>query len=159
MAIYFVRHAKAGERRVWSGDDIDRPLSMTGWTQSHALATRLSTLEPSTLLSSPYVRCIQTLEPLAELAGLDITIEPRICEYEPFEPVLDLLAEVPDRAVLCSHGDIIPATITALERRGMEITSQPDWRKASVWVIKRSKRGRLSKAKSWPPPKRGTKKN
>ena len=115
MAIYVVRHAKAGERRVWSGEDIDRPLSKTGRTQSHALATRLSTLKPSTLLSSPYVRCVQTLEPLAELTGLDITIEPRICEYEPFEPVLELLAEVADRAVLCSHGDIIPATIAALE--------------------------------------------
>jgi hypothetical protein len=41
----------------------------------------------------------------------------------------------------------------------MEITSQADWRKASVWVIKRSKQGRLSKAKAWPPPARGTKKN
>lgn len=159
MAIYVVRHAKAGERRVWSGDDIDRPLSKIGRSQSHALATRLSTHEPSTLLSSPYVRCVQTLGPLAELTGLDITIEPRICEYEPFEPVLELLAEVPDRAVLCSHGDIIPTTIAALERRGMEITSQADWRKASVWVIKRSKRGQLSKAKAWPPPKRGAKKD
>lgn len=159
MAIYLVRHAKAGERRVWAGDDVDRPLSKTGWTQSHALAKRLLKHDPSVLLSSPYVRCVQTLEPLADLVDLEITIEPRICEYEPFEPVLELLVEVPDHAVLCSHGDIIPATIAALERRGMEITSQADWRKASVWVIKRSKRGHLSKAKAWPPPQRGSKKD
>jgi len=159
MSIYFVLHAKAGERRVWTGDDIDRPLSKAGWDQSHLLAKRLAKHEPSVLLSSPYVRCVQTLEPLADLVGLDVAIEPRICEYEPFEPVLELLAEVPDHAVLCSHGDIIPATIAALERRGMEITSSADWRKASVWVIKRSKRGNLSKAKAWPPPKRGSKKD
>ena len=57
--------------------------------------------------------------------------------------------------MLCSHGDIIPATIVALERRGLEIVSTPDWRKASVWVLKRSKHGRLSKAKCWPPPGKG----
>ena len=79
--------------------------------------------------------------------------------HEPFEPVLELLTEVPDNTVLCSHGDIIPATIAALERRGMEITSSADWRKASVWVIKRSKRGNISKAKAWPPPQRGSKKH
>jgi len=159
MAIYVVRHAKAGERRVWTGDDIDRPLSKAGWEQSRMLAPRLAKHEPSVLLSSPYVRCVQTLEPLADLVGLEITVEHRICEYEPFEPVLELLAEVPDHAVLCSHGDVIPSTIAALERRGMEITSAAEWRKASVWVIRRSKLGSFSKAKAWPPPKRGSKRD
>ena len=69
--------------------------------------------------------------------------------------MLELLSEVPDHTVLCSHGDIIPATIVALERRGLEVLSTPDWRKASVWVLKRSKSGRLSKAKCWPPPGKG----
>ena len=152
MAIYLVRHAKAGERRVWEGDDRDRPLSGKGRDQAAALAARLRPHDPPLLLSSSYLRCMQTLEPLAELCGLPVTVESRLTEEEPFEPVLDLLAEGPDRSVLCSHGDIIPATIVALERRGLEVLSTPDWRKASVWVLKRSKSGRLSKAKCWPPP-------
>ncbi len=153
MPIYLVRHAKAGERRTWDGDDIDRPLSSAGWRQSAALAERLARKDPSVLLSSPYVRCVQTLEPLGLAINVPVTIEQRLCEDEPFEPVLDLLGEVPDRAVLCSHGDIIPATIRALVRRGMDVVSEPEWRKASVWVVKRSARGRFSRAKAWPPPR------
>jgi 8-oxo-dGTP diphosphatase len=154
MALYLVRHAKAGERSRWTDDDRLRPLSNAGWEQSRLLAERLVEHAPSVLLSSPYLRCIQTLEPLGELTGLPVTVEQRLCEDEPFEPVLDLLTEVPDGAVLCSHGDVIPATIGALVRRGMDVLSEPDWRKASVWVVKRSKKGRLSKARSWPPPTR-----
>jgi len=153
--IYLVRHAKAGERRTWEGHDIDRPLSKAGWQQAESLATRLATKTPSVLLSSPYRRCIQTLEPLADVLGLDVQVEQRLCEDEPFEPVLDLLSEVPDRAVLCSHGDLVPATIAALVRRGMEIQSTPDWRKASTWVLKRSKKATFSRGKVWPPPARG----
>lgn len=148
--IYLVRHAKAGERRVWQGDDVLRPLSKHGWKQAAAIGKRLAG-QASTLHSSPYVRCVQTLEPLAERMGCPILDEPRLYEGQPFEPVLELLNEVADGAVLCSHGDIIPDVIQALSRRGMEVQTPPDWRKASIWVLKR--RGEhISKGKVWPPP-------
>lgn len=150
--LYLVRHAKAGERRLWEANDLDRPLSKKGWKQSEALAKRLSRLEPSVLLSSQYVRCVQTLEPLGVRIRGPITIEPRLTEDEPFEPVLDLLTEVPARAVMCSHGDIIPATIEALRRSGTELRTPVDWRKSSVWVLKRDKRSRIVAATVWPPP-------
>ncbi len=153
--IYLVRHAKAGERRRWNDDDMLRPLSKAGREQADAIAERLSRRKPSLLVSSPYVRCVQTLEPLASHMGREVTIDQRLCEDEPFEPVLELLSEVPSGAVLCSHGDIIPATIAALARRGMEIQSSPDWRKASTWVLKRAKSGVIAKGKVWPPPQRG----
>ncbi|MFM8451464.1 MAG: hypothetical protein ACKOAQ_01230, partial [Acidimicrobiaceae bacterium] len=54
-------------------------------------------------------------------------------------------------AVLSSHGDMIPELIKTLERRGMEVKSKPDWRKASVWVVERTNRGFVS-ATAWPPP-------
>lgn len=149
--IYFVRHAKAGERRVWNGDDVDRPLSKTGWKQSHAVARRLVKNDVTALYSSPYVRCMQTLEPLGDLTGLTVQAEQRLFEDEPFEPVLDLLSEVEDGAVLCSHGDIIPAVIKALVRRGMHVETPADWSKASVWVLRR-KGTRITKGKVWPAP-------
>lgn len=149
--IYLVRHAKAGERRIWADDDTLRPLSRQGWKQSRALAQRLAGKGVSTIHSSPYVRCVQTVEPLAELVGTEIRIDDRLAEDSPFEPVLELLAEVDSSAVLCSHGDVIPATIEALVRRGMEVQSTVDWRKATVWVLRR-KGDRITKGKVWPPP-------
>ena len=68
-----------------------------------------------------------------------------------FEGVLDLIAEVANGAVLCSHGDVIPATVQALVRRGMQLKTEPDWRKASVWILRR-KDDRVVSATVWPPP-------
>jgi 8-oxo-dGTP diphosphatase len=150
--LFVVRHAKAGERRLWADDDLNRPLSKKGWKQSKLVAERLAGLEPSTLVSSPYIRCIQTLEPLAEQIGADVDVDQRLCEDEPFEPVLELLADLPARSVLSTHGDIIPATMQALVCRGMKLNTPPDWRKAAVWVLKRNTRGDIVHAKVWPPP-------
>jgi 8-oxo-dGTP diphosphatase len=150
--LYLVRHAKAGERRLWEDDDIHRPLSAKGWKQSELLAERLADLEVSTLHSSPYLRCVQTLEPLAGRLQRSIAVEQRLCEDQPFEPVLDLFAELPAGAVMSSHGDVIPATLAALERRGTDVRTPPDWRKASVWVLKRNKHGEIVHATVWPPP-------
>jgi 8-oxo-dGTP diphosphatase len=152
--VYLVRHAKAGQRSAWEDDDLLRPLSKSGWKQAQAVADRLSGKRVSTLHASEYTRCVQTLEPLAERLGQEVRQEPRLTEGMPFEPVLELIAEVDDRAVMCSHGDIIPAVIEALHRRGMELQSSPDWRKASIWVLTR-KGGRITQGKVWPPPSKG----
>lgn len=149
--IYLVRHAKAGERRLWNGDDVERPLSKRGWRQSEAIATRLAKKGATALYSSAYVRCIQTLEPLGRLIDAQVQVEARLREDEPFEPVLELLGEVEDGAVLCSHGDIIPPTIQALHRRGMVVETPADWGKSSVWVLRRKGR-KITKGKVWPAP-------
>jgi 8-oxo-dGTP diphosphatase len=150
--LYLVRHAKAGERRLWTGDDIERPLSRKGWKQAEHLAKRLAKLEPTVLLSSPYVRCVQTLEPLAEWIGGTVEIDRRLTEDEPVPPVIDLLVGAPDGTVMSSHGDIIPAVIHRLRKSGTKIRTPVDWRKASVWVLKRDKRGKIVHATVWPPP-------
>lgn len=150
--LYLVRHAKAGERRLWKGDDIDRPLSKKGWKQAESVSKRLAKLDPQLVCSSPYVRCVQTLEPLAHRVGTHVAIDQRLCEDEPAEPVLELLATAPNGTVLCTHGDIIPAVIVALKKNGAKLNTPPDWRKASVWVLKRNKQGVIVHATVWPPP-------
>lgn len=150
--IYLVRHAKAGERRLWKGPDIERPLSKKGWRQSELLGKKLAKIPATALYSSPYVRCSQTLEPLAQRLGLEIAISQELEEYQPVEPVLDLIGTVPDGSVLCSHGDIIPATIGAIKAAGAELKGKPDWRKTSTWVLKRNKHGAIVQARVIPPP-------
>ena len=149
--IFLVRHAKAGSRHDWVGDDHVRPLSKAGRKQADALATSLAAAGATELFSSPYLRCIQTLEPLAAAIGVPVVADERLTEGDDFTGALELLATAHEGAVLCSHGDLIPATMAALERRGCTIVGEPDWRKATVWVIQRED-GDCVSANVWGPP-------
>lgn len=152
MTIFLVRHAKAGQRADWDGDDMLRPLSKKGWRQAHALAERIAPLDPTHLVTSSYLRCRQTLEPLADLVDLAIVDDDRLAEGASFEQSLALVDGMPDGAVLCSHGDVIPDLVQALARRGMDVLDAPDWRKGSVWLLERDGDGRVVQATVWPPP-------
>jgi 8-oxo-dGTP diphosphatase len=150
--IYLVRHAKAGKREDWQGDDALRPLSRAGRKQADLLADRFVALPPGQLLSSPYVRCVETLQPTADKVGAQVEHVAALAEGGRFEDVLELIAGAAANSVLCSHGDVIPAVITALDRRGAAIRSAPEWRKASTWVLERETDGTITAAEAWPPP-------
>jgi phosphohistidine phosphatase SixA len=142
MKLFIVRHVKAGDRSRWSGPDHERPISKTGRRQAEALAKRLAGENVSALIASPSVRCVQTLEPLGARAGLKVEEDDRLAEGSSIEESLSIARDAPDRAVLCSHGDVIPDLIAALVRRGMELTNEPDWRKATLWTLEGTKQAR-----------------
>ena len=141
MTLYIVRHAKAGKRSEWDGPDTLRPLSDKGWEQAQAIAKKLIELKPIALISSPAVRCMQTLEPLSEAMKIKIVTDKRLFEDGDVAKMIELLEDAQDSTVISSHGDMIPEAIKILQRRGMEINSKPDWRKATVWVVERTKNG------------------
>jgi 8-oxo-dGTP diphosphatase len=154
MGILLVRHAKAGDRGKWDGPDADRPLTKKGWAQASALAAVLPELNGgvSTVLSSPFVRCLQTVEPLAGAIGAEVIEDDRLAEGARFEDALELLDDLPDGAVVCSHGDVIPDVVHALVRRGMHVQGSPDWRKGSTWLLERADDGRFVQATAVAPP-------
>ena len=154
MALYIVRHGKAGRRSQWDGPDMTRPLDDLGRIQAKELSLKIAPIGPTWLVSSPFLRCIQTLQDLSELTGLPVLADERLAEDSDITAVIQMLEQAPDRAVICSHGDVIPALIRTLEKRGMAITTIPNWRKASVWVIERN--GVIfTSAAAWPPPSTG----
>ena len=136
--VELVRHADAGRRAQWNGPDDQRPLDDSGRAQAAALAEALAPGPPvSAVLSSAYTRCVQTVEPLAAALGLEVGVDEALEEVREV-PVTDggtawvtaawlagrmlalfdrLLATEPQRVVLCSHGDIIPAVMAALVAR------------------------------------------
>jgi 8-oxo-dGTP diphosphatase len=151
MALYLVRHAKAGQRGRWDGPDLLRPLTKAGRAQAEALAAWLVNQPVPRILSSPYTRCIQTVEPLAEKLALAVEVIDDLAEATACEPALELLATLPDHSVLCSHGDLIPDVMEALARRGTVIDGPADWRKGSTWVLTREDRT-VVRAHAVPPP-------
>lgn len=150
--LYVVRHAHAGTRGDWDGPDEERPLSERGRRQARALVDTLAEAGVTRLVSSPYRRCVQTLEPLAEAWGLEVVADDRLAEGTGFAPALDLAEELrSESAVLCSHGDVIPDLLEALVRRGLELQDPARWPKASTWVLTRDEQG-FVKGRFVPPP-------
>ncbi len=72
MALLLVRHANAGRRSAYKGDDRLRPLSPRGRARASELVPLLAPYRPQRILSSPYVRCCETVQPLAEALGLPV---------------------------------------------------------------------------------------
>ena len=152
MSLFLVRHAKAGKRSQWDDDDSLRPLVAEGVRQSEVIAEAIAPLHPTALFSSPFLRCVQTLEPLSKAAGLPVVAHELLAEGVDFIGTVDWMHTLADGAVMCSHGDVIPEVIDALERRGMEVSGFRESRKGSVWVLERHN-NEFTGGHAWPPPR------
>src|SRR5699024_7561157 len=142
VMVLLVRHADAGERAQWPGEDTLRPLSGPGREQRDALTELLSLYEPARVHSAPRVRCTQTVEPLAERLGSDVVDEPLLSEEgyaaEPEAAVdrLTRLAAAAGAIVVCSQGRVIPDLVTRLARTGgVQLDEGISSAKASVWSL------------------------
>lgn len=138
MKIHFIRHAKAERRLEWDAPDPLRPLSPRGLRQARQLGADLAGEGIGRILSSPHLRCLQTVEPLAAARGVPVEIDERLAEGESVGKLHELLAELGDApAVCCSHGDLIPGLLAELEERGVELETGGAFRceKGSTWVL------------------------
>jgi phosphohistidine phosphatase SixA len=89
------------------------------------------------ILSSPSVRCVETVQPLAAHCGLAVQVTDVLSPSGALESALDLVRTVPDHGVLCSHGELIPQVMEVLTRQGATLVGPADWRKGSTWVLER----------------------
>jgi len=103
-----LRHASAGDRDRWDGDDFHRPLDARGRRQAAELVELLRPFKVRRVLSSPYVRCIETVEPLAAALDLPVELNDRLTEGA--GPGAGLLLHE-DGVVCCTHGDIIESVL------------------------------------------------
>lgn len=94
---------------------------------------------PKRLLSSPYARCVQTLEPAAAALGLPIETHDELAEGSA-ERALGLLRRIAgENVALCTHGDVIPELLTAIaDEDGVDLGPEPRQAKGSVWVLDHS---------------------
>ena len=141
MAIHLVRHADAGNRPQWDGDDETRPLNERGTTQAHTIADLLAPLEVGRILTSRYRRCVETVEPLAEKLCIAIEHERALAEEADITDAWALVeslvaSDAHGGVVLCSHGNILSPILDRLHRRGIELVAD-EWtcNKGSVWTI------------------------
>ncbi len=146
--IYLVRHAKAVSRERWSEDDVERPLTPRGQTQAVLLAKELGSLDgrtPSRVVSSPAVRCRETVADLAAAIGLRLTKADWLMEGSDPVNALERLRKLSRRydpssgsggpVTACSHGDVIWGVLDCLARAGVSLGRRPDVPKGGVWLL------------------------
>ncbi len=156
MTILLVRHARAGRRDRWKGDDRLRPLSKKGRAQAGGMPSLLAPWTGdgrAVLVSSPWVRCIETLEPLAVSLGLPVRPDDVLGEGMGGKVIDSLGAWTRARktTVLCTHGDVVLAVLDALAVGGVDIGPDPQMAKGSVWVLEGAG-GAVRAATYLPPP-------
>ncbi|WP_433274844.1 NUDIX hydrolase [Actinosynnema sp. CS-041913] len=139
--VLLVRHAKAGKRDHWPGEDDLRPLSPAGWRQAAGLRSLLPLWAPSRVHSAPRVRCVETVQGVADRLGVGVLLEHRLSEegYWPDrEAGLVRLLEIADGVgvpVVCSQGGVIPDVVSTLASlSGLPLAEVP-CKKGSVWLL------------------------
>jgi phosphohistidine phosphatase SixA len=153
VPVYLVRHAHAGNRSSWDGDDATRPLSPKGRLQSAGLLEWLTDEPIARVLSSPATRCIETVEPLAEARGLTVETDGWLAEGSGARPCIEAILALGEGGVaLCSHGDLIPKVIRQLRADGMDTKDPNLSQKGSTWVLEVVD-GRVASGRYRPPPK------
>jgi 8-oxo-dGTP diphosphatase len=153
MLVHLVRHAVAESRSSWSLPDSARPLDERGRKQAAGLVGQRDWSNVRSIASSPAVRCLDTVAPLAAHLGLAVLTEERLGEGRDPSAVLAMIAEA-DRGdlVLCSHGDLIPEVLRLAESRGALVERPRKWAKGSTWTITCDD-GEFVEAAYTPPPK------
>ena len=118
MSIILLRHASAGDRHAWVGDDALRPLDERGRAQALELRDRLVSRGVERVVSSPFARCVETVAPLAAALGVAVETDDRLAEGADPTFARELLTDLPPGWVACTHGDVIVAVTGELLKKG-----------------------------------------
>jgi phosphohistidine phosphatase SixA len=118
-SLLVIRHARAGDRSEWDGDDRLRPLDDRGRKQAKALVAALASFSLTRILTSPYDRCVQTVEPLAAVRGLEIELRDELGEERQHADGVALaLSLVGEPVALCVHGGLTDAAFGERQKKG-----------------------------------------
>ena len=149
--LLLIRHAHAGDKQRWDGPDNLRPLSADGHAEAAGLVVRLEDYPISHILSSPTLRCHQTVHPLARDRWLRIHHEETLGVDADPAGVLALLEDPQlSDAVVCTHGEVIGQVLTRLVADGLAVDQPLTWPKGSTWLLQGAN-GRPAHARYFPP--------
>jgi broad specificity phosphatase PhoE len=157
VRMLLVRHGHAGTKEGWADDDRLRPLDARGRRQAKHLVGVIVPMDPTRLISSPHLRCLQTMEPIAEKSGLvveeDLSLIPNAgaqaidliralsspdpaSSSQPSSANRSPSSDPSSRIVVCTHGEVIGDVLAVLAREdGVRLSRRPPGLKGCVWVL------------------------
>lgn len=161
MLLFLVRHAHAVPRGRWEGPDGSRPLDSKGRQQAEAVADRIADRldgePPPLVVSSPSLRCVATVAPLASRYGVPVGTDDRLLEIaevndadRPLPEAAEawlaerLCAVVTDAleagagkggVVVCTHGEVLPPGVSRLVE-GVDLAAAVGCNdKGGFWIV------------------------
>ena len=149
VPLILLRHASAGSRKDWRGDDMLRPLDEQGRAAADVLTALLGCFAPRRVISSPARRCIDTVAPYAARIGAAVETEAAFappdrspscspCRTSAGDPASAMARLVADGvpAVVCVHRENVPVLLAAAcERLGAAPPADPSLPKGGFWVL------------------------
>ncbi|MBV9321912.1 MAG: NUDIX hydrolase [Mycobacterium sp.] len=139
--VLIVRHGTAGSKKRYKGDDRKRPLDKHGRAQAELLVGQLLAFGPMAVHAADRLRCVQTVEPLAEELAVEIDVEPTLTEEEYWHNrtkarrrVLQIAGAGGGR-VICTQGKVIPDLIQWWCERDRVKPDKSRNGKGSTWVL------------------------
>ena len=143
VRMVLVRHGHAGTKEGWAGDDRLRSLDARGVRQAKHLADVVVPLNPTRLISSPYTRCLQTMELIATKTGLpveeDVAFTPNAGK-----PAVEMVRAIASTdstdssgcVVICTHGEGIGEILGVLSSDdGVRLSRRPPGLKGCAWIL------------------------
>jgi phosphohistidine phosphatase SixA len=136
-----LRHGSAGERSPSPSLDRGRPLDRRGRADAQGLQRALAGFVVDRVVTSPHVRCVESVRPLADALGLRLELRAELVPRARKEHTLALLENLPDTALVCTHREVIERLFDG------EIKCE----KGGAWLLEQ-RAGELRPAAYLPPP-------
>jgi 8-oxo-(d)GTP phosphatase len=163
VPLILLRHASAG-RKGAGEDDLRRPLDAAGTADAATLADLLTCFAPrARVLSSPALRCTETVRPYAEVAGVPIETDRSFYDHlgrtdsgssstgssstgSSSTALIRSLVAAAQPAIVCLHRENLPVVLgEACAVLGAAPPPDPDVPKGAFWVV-HTAAGRLAAA-------------
>jgi len=121
VPLILLRHASAGRKSDWPRDDRSRPLDARGEKDAEALADLLRCFGTARVVSSPAERCVATVRPYAERAGVEVETEAALevsrkgtADDPEAAKTVAQLAAADQPVVICAHRENLPLLLRAV---------------------------------------------
>lgn len=141
--LIILRHTKALERGDWDDVDSKRALSEIGFEQAQFLIKHLEAFAIDEIYSSDYVRCVQTVTPLAEARSLQLTQVPSLneetFELDPTRSVsfTNALKQDEKNILICSHNPVIPTIVRGVLNTKLKNKDLIKLEPGDAWIVHR----------------------
>ena len=141
--LIILRHTKALERGDWDEEDSERTLNEVGFDQAQLLIKHLEPFALDEIYTSDYVRCVQTVTPLAHSRGIAITQVPslneRTFEEDPLRSVAfaNALKQDEKNILICSHNPVIPTMLRGILNTKLKNKDLIKLEPGDAWIVHR----------------------